>query len=223
MEIIDISLLISAETIVWPGDEKPRIEIAKNIQKHGYNLSTLHFGAHTGTHIDAPLHFLQGEIGVDKIPLDNLIGRAQVIDLSDKKERISSVDLERIKLESKILLLKTNNSELYDRKDFTPDFVYLDESAAKWLVEKEIRTIGIDYLSIASFSSGAKVHKLLLENGITIVEGLNLRDVKQGSYYFICLPLKIKNCDGAPARAVLIKEDLDIRVIKELQQDARRS
>lgn len=206
MEIIDISLLISAETIVWPGDEKPRIEITKNIQKHGYNLSKLYFGAHCGTHIDASSHFLEDAMGVDRISLENLIGRAQVLDLSDKKDKISAVDLEKVEFKSRILLLKTRNSKLYDRKDFTPDFIYLDESAAMWLVEKEIQTIGIDYLSIASFSSGAKVHKLLLENGITIVEGLNLRDVEQGSYYFICLPLKIKNCDGAPARAVLIKD-----------------
>jgi arylformamidase len=208
MEIIDISLSISAELIIWPGDEKPRIEIARNIQKHGYNLSTLHIGAHSGTHIDAPSHFIEGALGADKIPLENLIGRAQVIDFSDKRDKISSADFEKIELNSntRILLIKSRNSELYDKKDFTPDFVYLDESAAKWLIKKKIKTVGIDYLSIASFKSGAIVHKLLLENGISIIEGLILKNVKEGIYYLICLPLKIKNCDGAPARAVLIKD-----------------
>lgn len=209
MEIIDISLKIFPEMIVWPGDSKPRILLAKSIEKHGYNLSTLQLGAHNGTHIDAPSHFLKNAGGADQLPLDNLIGRAQVVDFSNSdREKISGADLESIDLESRILLLKTRNSELYDRREFSPDFVYLDESAAEWLLEKRISTVGIDYLSIARFSSGAKVHELLLKNGIVVIEGLNLRNVREGCYQLICLPLKIEGCDGAPARAVLIRDIL---------------
>lgn len=207
MEFIDISLEISSDMIVWPGDSKTRIENIKSIKKHGYNLSTLHLGAHAGTHIDAPLHFLEGGDGVEKVHLDNLIGRAQVLDFSDAdRKKISSADLEKKKPECKIVMLKTRNSGLHDRKDFTPDFVYIDVSAAEWLVANKIKTIGIDYLSIASFGSGVPVHQLLLKNGITVIEGLNLKMVKEGIYQLICLPLKIKGCDGSPARAVLIKQ-----------------
>ncbi len=207
MEFTDISLEISPEMIVWPGDSKTKIESTKSIKMHGYNLSTLHLAAHAGTHIDAPSHFLEGGDGVEKIRLDSLIGRAEVLDFSDAgRKKISSEDLERVKLESKIVLLKTRNSELYRSKDFTPDFVYIDESAAEWLVKHGIKTVGIDYLSIASFGSGIPVHKLLLKNGVTVIEGLNLREVKEGFYQLVCLPLKIKGCDGAPARAVLIRD-----------------
>ncbi len=168
------------------------------------NVSMMCMGTHTGTHVDPPIHFVEGGYTVDQIPLEHLYGSSEVIDLTDVKTEIKKEDIEHVR--SKIVLFKTRSSQLWNYGEFRKDYVYLSEDAARWVVENRVKTVGIDYLSIASFGEGAPVHKILLGGGVTIIEGLDLRDIKPGKYTLACLPLKIVAGDGAPARAILIEE-----------------
>jgi len=204
MKIHDITVSLSDETQAYPGDIPFQITREHSIPEAEFNVSTLVTGTHIGTHVDPPFHFIEGGYTVDKIPLDHLYGKAEVVDLVHVKTMVTAKDLKGIT--SDILLLKTRNSEFWASGKFRKDYVYLDESAALWASEHKIKTIGIDYLSIASFEDAATVHKLLLGSGITIVEGLDLHGIKPGKYTLACLPIKIKNGDGAPARALLIEE-----------------
>ncbi len=204
MKIHDISVSLSVDMPVYPGDPPLQITREHSIPEAEFNVSTLVTGTHIGTHIDPPFHFVEGGYTVDKIPLDHLYGKAEVVDLVHVKTMVTAEDLKGIT--SDILLLKTRNSEFWGSRTFRKDYVYLDESAALWAVEHKIKTIGIDYLSISSFEDAATVHKILLKNGITVIEGLDLRGIKPGTYTLACLPIKIKDGDGAPARALLIEE-----------------
>jgi arylformamidase len=168
------------------------------------NVSVISIGTHTGTHVDPPLHFVEGGAPLDRVPLDRFYGRAEVLDLTYVSRAITDDDLRGAG--EKILLFKTRNSSLWQHPEFREDYVYLDESGARWLAEHGVRTIAIDYLSIGSFKGGEAVHRLLLEGGILVVEGVNLSGVEPGVYTFACLPLKIRDGDGGPARAILIKE-----------------
>ncbi len=211
MKVIDISVIISEDMHVFPGDPKPLITRVLNISAGSpYNLSNLSISAHAGTHIDPPLHFLEGEKGIDKIKLDNLVGYAFVLDLTDLNEKITAEDLKKFEdhiKENDIILFKTKNSFLWKEKDFSKNYIYLTEEAAKYLIENGVRTVGTDYLSIEKFGSeGAKVHKGLLKNEILVIEGLDLSNAEQKKYFFVCLPLKIKDGDGGPSRAILIEE-----------------
>jgi arylformamidase len=167
------------------------------------NVSRLTFGVHTGTHVDAPLHFLEGAQGAEGILLDALVGPAVVVDATGVvsnalgEDELAGLDIpegvERV-------LLKTRNSELWARTDFTRDFVRLDGSGARFVIGRGIRTIGIDYLSIGD----REAHRELLGAGIVPVEGLDLRAIEPGEYTFLCLPLDVVGSDGGPARAVLV-------------------
>jgi arylformamidase len=204
MKLYDISVSLSDEMPVYPGDPPFKITRENSLPDVEFNVSTMATGNHIGTHIDPPFHFVEGGYTVDKIPLDHLYGSAEVVDLRHVKTMVTAADIEGVK--SDILLLKTRNSAFWASKEFKKDYVYLDESAALWAVEHKIKTIGIDYLSISSFEDAATVHKILLSNGITVIEGLDLRGIKPGKYTLACLPIKIKDGDGAPARALLIEE-----------------
>ena len=196
-KMIDISVGVSPDMPIYPGDPKPQIETISSIEVDGAKVSRISFGSHTGTHIDAPSHVFKDGATVDQIQLDGLVGKAIVLDLSTKEKAITGNDLEvayrlfkgisRIK----ILILKLENSSSY-----------LDESVADWIVANGFTTVGIDGLSV-DVQSQLVVHTKLLGNGINIVECLDLHNVDEGVYDFICLPLKIIGCDGAPARAVL--------------------
>jgi arylformamidase len=155
--------------------------------------------------VDAPRHFFDARPGADALPLDVLIGRAVVIDIPGPRRGIVAADLEREDLrDGSRVLLKTANSALWQSAAFHQDFAYLEESGARLLVERGVRLVGIDYLSIEQFKRpGAPVHHLLLEGGVVIVEGLNLTGVPAGAYEMMCLPLDIAGADGAPARVVL--------------------
>ncbi len=162
-----------------------------------------------GTHVDAPYHFLGGHTPtVEKLPLNLLIGRAYVLKLPDDVSLITVAELQKADIppRTRRLLLKTRNSKLWSRKekDFQTDFVALNRDAAQYLVERGIKLVGIDYLSIGPFHQGEATHKVLLQAGVVILEGLNLSDVTQGRYTLYCLPLKLAGSDGAPARAILI-------------------
>jgi arylformamidase len=209
MRIYDVSVPLSPKTPVYPGD--PGIEISswKSLD-HGdaANVSLLHFGAHSGTHVDAPSHFIAGATRVDSLPLSVLIGAAEVIEVP---ESVSTIDanfigdhcrpgLERV-------IFKTRNSGYWNGEDgFRTDYAHLDAGAATQLVKQGAKLVGIDYLSIEEFKSEKhETHLALLAKGVVILEGLDLREVPAGLYELICLPLRISggSGDGAPARAVL--------------------
>jgi arylformamidase len=203
MPIYDISVPLSAELPVYPGD--PLIEIRDSLTLANgdvANVSSLNFGAHTGTHVDAPAHFIENTKKVESLALDVLIGEAEVIEVPADKRVI---DEEFVKTSSTRVLFKTRNSGLWSR-DFKTDFTYLDLPAAKKLIENGVKLVGIDYLSIEQFGSQEhEVHRALLSHEVIILEGLNLTDVPAGKYELICLPLRLRSNlgDGAPARAVL--------------------
>jgi arylformamidase len=170
------------------------------------NDSDLFMNVHTGTHIDAPVHHLNGKGGADSVPLEAMIGEAWVIDVSKFKH----IDVEALesawpeKPTSRVLL-KTRNSELWKRGhgEFVTDYAALTESAGEWLLARDVRLVGIDYLSIQRFSDPPTIHRVLLAAGVVVLEGLNLSGVLAGAYELFCLPLKLVDADGAPARAVL--------------------
>ena len=166
-------------------------------------------GAHTGTHVDAPVHFIDGASGSETLDLKILIGPAIVIDAT-KEERISAKSLENFNIPegTERVLFRTRNSENWKVKShqFVPDFVAITRDGAEWLVKKGMKLVGIDYLSVGPFHQGAPTHTVLLEAGIIPVEGLDLSAITPGVYFLVCLPLKIKGSDGAPSRVVLLQD-----------------
>jgi len=210
MKIYDISIPISEDMHIFPGDPPFTVTKIKEISKgKTANVSSIAMGSHTGTHIDPPLHFVKDSQGIDKIPLDRFVGRAIVIDLCNVETEITKKDLDEFDekiTRGDIVLFKTKNSEIWNGKEFREDFIYLTKDAGQYLLKKGIKTVGIDYLSIEEYKNKtAPVHHLLLENDVIIIEGVNLKGIKPGEYFFACLPLKIKEGDGAPARAILIE------------------
>jgi arylformamidase len=201
MRIHDISISIYDGMPVFPGDPPPSIRRVISIPP--FSVSLMCTGTHVGTHVDPPAHFIEGGYTVDRIPLDHLYGPACVIEVPGAD--VVTADCLKGAGED-IILLKTKNSALWESGEFRKDYVYLDEGAARWAVEHRVKTIGIDYLSIGSFEGGDAVHRILLGAGITVIEGLDLRNIGPGRYTLACLPLKIKDGDGAPARALLIEE-----------------
>jgi arylformamidase len=211
MRIFDVSVRISPQMPVWPGDPPVQIERVERITKGDpANLTRLSLGAHTGTHVDAPYHFLEKGLKVDQLPLSTLIGSAYVVEVHPKEKTITATDLGGLGLPSTAqrLLIKTDNSYLWEGGllEFERNFIHLGGDAARWIVRQGIKLIGVDYLSVDSFDSKDKVvHHTLLEAGVVVIEGLNLSHVAQGVYQLYCLPLKIADGDGAPARVVLIR------------------
>jgi len=207
-EWIDISLTIKTGRIVWPGD--PEVVVSKLMQiKNGdiCNTSFLKCPVHVGTHIDAPLHFIDGGDGIETLPLSSLAGKARVIEINNKKEiPFSEIKDSGIK-EGDIVLFKTVNSSKYLKETtFNENYVYLSTEAARFLVSKKISTVGIDYYSIAGVNNNlTECHEVLLGAKVTIIEGLDLSKITAGEYEFICLPLKIEGSDGSPARAIIRK------------------
>jgi len=169
------------------------------------NVSKLSMGAHTGTHMDAPLHFFRTGKGIDTMPLTATIGRARVIEIRDpesiKPEELGSYQLQR---GERILFRTRNSARCWQTNDFVEDFVYISQEAARYLAVQEVQTVGVDYLSVGGFfKDGVETHHALLEAGIWIIEGLNLSNVVPGTYELVCLPLRIEGSDGAPSRAIL--------------------
>lgn len=202
----DISVPLKSGMPHWPGDPSVRIEKVRDMAKGDEaNLSTLFMGSHAGTHMDAPLHFLSGGAGLDTLPLDAVIGEARVIEI-EHSEFVSAGELGQHDIrKGERILLKTGNSARCWKSDFfVPDFVHLTTEAGHYLAGRGIRTVGIDYLSVGGYhAKGDEVHRALLQGGVWIIEGLDLSGVAPGTYELICLPLRVLNSDGAPARAVL--------------------
>ncbi|HVF56993.1 MAG TPA: cyclase family protein [Pyrinomonadaceae bacterium] len=211
MRIYDISVPISpGETPTYPGDPGIAVEAWSSISEgDAANVSMLHFGAHTATHIDAPAHFIEGAPGLSSVSLDALIGEALVVEMPPDVLAIDAGHVRaRVPEGTTRVLFKTRNSLFWEnsRGEFREDFTYVTPDGARALVECGVRLVGIDYLSIEKFGSvDFASHLALLSRGVVIVEGLDLRKVDAGLYELICLPLRIAagSGDGAPARAVL--------------------
>lgn len=209
--IRDLSVPLGEGFPVWPGDPPVVLERFLVRGRDGAaNASRLCCSVHAGTHVDAPLHVVDGACGADALDLSKLVGRAHVVDLRGR-ERIEAGDLDAANLpgDASRLLLRTDNSRLWVRTEhpFMESFVALTASAADWIVERGIELVGIDYHSVQPYSDASPyVHERLLGAGVVVVETLDLRDVEPGSYLLVCLPLKLMGSDGAPARAVLLDD-----------------
>mgnify|MGYP005842322467 CR=1 FL=1 len=205
MQTYDISLTISPEMPTWPGDPKVALERVNQIEQGANaNVSRIQMGVHTGTHVDAPYHFLQQGKTIDQLPLKVLTGRAYVLHLPDA-ERLTAQVLQNAEIppRTRRLLFRTRNSEYWRRqeKDFQTDFVGITADGADFLVKRGVKLIGVDYLSVAPYKQSRPTHEILLAAGVVIVEGLDLSEISQGRYTLFCLPLKLAGSDGAPARA----------------------
>jgi len=197
-EIIDISVGVQPGMIIYPGDPAVSLERVVSIADGAVcNVSRLDFGVHSGTHVDAPVHFIEGAPAAESLPLDVLIGPAEVVDLT-ATQRLDAESLGGLELGERVLL-KTRNSELWALDSFSGDHVALTESGAKALVAAGVRLVGIDYLTIGDEDA----HQVLLGAGVVAIESLDLRGVAPGEYELICAPLKLVGSDGAPARVLL--------------------
>lgn len=208
MRIYDISLMISPSMPTWPGDPSLVLERVKKIEDGSHNnVSRLELSVHTGTHVDAPYHFLPKGETVDTLSLSHLTGRVYVCHLPDVAEITAEV-LEQAEIppRTRRILFKTRNSEIWARREqnFQTDFVAITPDGAEFLVKRGIKLVGVDYLSVAPFGESQVTHQILLSAGVIVVEGVDLSQVPPGRYTLYCLPLKLSGSDGAPARAILI-------------------
>ncbi len=205
MEYFDVSVPIVDGMIHYAGNPPVHVTRVQSIDEGAdASLTAIDLGAHSGTHVDAPAHFLRGGAGVETLPLEVLIGPAEVIDATAATSALDLVTLRDLELPptgTERVIFKTRNSQLWERDDFTRDFVRLDGPAAELMIERGARLLAIDYLSIGNEDA----HRALLSAGVVCLEGLDLRRIQPGSYQLICLPLKISGSDGAPARAVLAR------------------
>jgi len=203
---IDISVTIKSGMVHWPGDPKVEIKQIHSIAKGATaNVSHLSMGSHTGTHMDAPFHFLPKGKGIDAIPLDATVGKARVIEIHDR-ELIKAEELKghNIRRGERILFKTINSKRCWKTDHFVKDFVYISAGAAQFLATRKVKSLGVDYLSVGGyFKDGEATHHALLKAGIWVIEGLNLSKIKSGEYELICLPLKLLHGDGAPARAMV--------------------
>ena len=211
MKVHDVTLVLRPGMTTWANEPGPTIEPLRRIAKgDSANVSVVSFGDHTGTHVDPPIHFIEGGTTVDARPLDALFGPCAVVAYHGV-EHVGAQWLDRaVPRDTERLLIRTRNSEIWNDPDakFTREFVALNASGARWCVDHGVRLIGIDYLSIepqGPEKEGYPAHKTLLGAGVVIIEGLDLRGILPGSYELVCAPLKIAGGDGAPARVLLIE------------------
>ena len=203
---IDVSVMLRTGMVSWPGDPPARITHALDMERGDpCTVSLLEMGAHTGTHMDALVHFIPGGIGIDDMPLEAAIGSARVILIRDRKSIKADELVRHVIRRGERVLFKTHNSDhCWDTDRFVEDFVYLSATAAQYLAERQIPLVGVDYLSVGGFrADGVETHQALLKAGIWIIEGLNLKRVRPGRVQMFYLPLKIAGGDGAPARVLV--------------------
>lgn len=212
MKIIDISLPISPQMAVWPDD--PPVELRQlSAIKNGddANVSQIQMSVHAGTHIDAPNHFIDSGKTIDELPLEKLIGQVLVMEIDSEVDIITEnvlsthVSTELLKTAKKVLF-RTRNSSLWKSHptDFQSNYVGIDKSGASYLAKLNLDLIGMDYLSVTSFTETIEPHQILLAKDIILLEGIDLSSVPGGVYQLFCLPLNIEGCNGAPARAILM-------------------
>ncbi|CAN5736657.1 cyclase family protein [soil metagenome] len=204
-KLLDVSVPLGQGLPTYPNNPPFELQPIKRMAEGGSsNVSRLVMGTHTGTHVDAPRHFIEDGIGVDALPLNLLIGRARVVELT-RRGGITADDLAAAGLREDLrVLFKTPNSALWNSEAFHEDYTHLTDAGARYLVEQGVKVVGIDYLSVEQFKKpGAPAHRTLLSNGVIIIEGLNLAEAEAGMYEMYCLPLPIVGGDGAPARVIL--------------------
>ena len=209
MKVYDISVPLRPNMPTYEGEPGPKLDFRKLLSKgDSATVSVLSLGSHTGTHVDAPSHFIDGAHGVEEMPLDALVGPAYVAEFGGDTH-ITAADLESMAIpgDCRRLLFKTRNGVFWNDSEFHTDFIALSPDAAAKLAGAGIRLVGIDYLSIERFHARPhEVHETLLASGVVILEGVDLRRVTAGSYLLVCAPLNVVGAEGAPARAFLIDQ-----------------
>jgi arylformamidase len=200
--LLDISLPVHPGMVVYPGDPEVRVDLVRSLVRgDDADMSRLDLGAHTGTHVDAPRHFIVDAPGADALSVDVLIGPAWVCDATGVQGDVDLAALDALDVPpgTERVLFRTGNSWLWARQTFSPEFAAVAPDAAAALVERGVRLVGVDYLSVGSHET----HRTLLGAGVVVVEGLDLRRAPTGPCRLICLPLRLVGADGAPARALL--------------------
>jgi arylformamidase len=211
VKVHDVTLTLRPGMTTWSNEPGPTIEPLRRIAKgDSANVSLVSFGDHTGTHVDPPIHFIEGGATVDRLPLDALVGPCAVVEHKGDAHVDAAWLAATVPANATRVLVKTRNSKIWDdpKAKFTRDFVAVNASGARWCVQNGVRLIGIDYLSIepqGPEKEGYPAHKTLLSAGVVIIEGLDLRGVSAGQYDLVCAPLLIEGGDGAPARVFLIE------------------
>jgi arylformamidase len=204
--VIDITMPLEHGMVRWPGDPEVIIELQASIEKGSVcNVTRLAMSAHTGTHMDAPRHFLENGVTMEEMPLDATVGVCRVLPIEDPV-CVRKAELEAFAIQpgERILFRTANSSRGYGHRMFHDDFVYVSNEAAKYLVDRRVRTVGVDYISIGGFHRDlVRTHLTILGAGIWVIEGLDLSAVEPGVYELLCLPLRMIGADGAPARAIL--------------------
>ncbi len=207
---IDVSVTLRTGMVTWPGDPPAHFSHALSIERGDpCTVSLLEMGAHSGTHMDAPAHFVAGGAGIDTMPLDAAIGPARVIAIEDPESiKVDELAQHAIQTGERVLFKTRNSDRAWEADPFHEDFVYLSAPAAQYLVDRGVRLVGIDYLSVGGFEAdGVETHQALLSAGIWVIEGLYLGQVRPGQVELICLPIKIAGGDGAPSRALVRQVD----------------
>ncbi len=203
---IDVSMPIRSGMLRWPNDPAVEVRSVKALRRgDSCALSVLTLGSHTGTHVDAPSHFLEGAPSVDQMPCAAMLGPARVIAIRDPEViGVEELRAARIRRGERVLFRTANSSRDWASQPFAPGFVYVATEAAQWLARIGVHTVGVDYLSVGGYKkNGTPVHRALLGAGIWIIEGLQLSSVRPGRYDLICLPLRLEGGDGSPARVLL--------------------
>jgi arylformamidase len=205
-EVFDVSVLVQGEMPIWPDNPAATLERVLSIAHGGQaNISELCCGVHTGTHVDAPNHFIEGAGGVDTLDVDALVGLAKVVDMRMVEHVIDAAALSRVNLgDARRVLFVTRNSQLWNKPSFEPDFVSIAPDAARLLSSSGVQLVGIDYLSVGS----PETHRVLLGAGVICLEGLDLRLIEPGWFQLFCGPVKLASADGAPARVFLRKQGI---------------
>lgn len=203
---IDVSMPLFTGTAAWPGDPKVKLGRVHDVQKGApCTLSMVTLCAHSGTHMDAPSHFIGGAATMDDLPFEAAMGRARVIEIEDP-ESIKPEELARwhIRRGERLLFKTANSARAWNKERFDEDFVHISPEGARFLAGRGVRLVGVDYLSVGGFKTdGAATHRALLEAGVWLLEGLDLSRVEPGAVELVCLPIRLAGAEGAPARALV--------------------
>ncbi len=205
---IDVSVPIRPGMVHWPDDPEVEVDrVADTAKGCAWNLSQIRMSAHTGTHVDAPLHVVAGGTAIEQMPLEAVVGRARVIEIAGPRA-IEPRELrdKDIQPGQRILFRTTNSQRCWTDSRFVEDYVGVSPAAAEYLVQRRVRAVGTDHLSVGPYGpDGERTHRVLLQAGVWLIEGLNLSAAPAGQYEMVCLPLKLVGAEGAPARAILRK------------------
>lgn len=205
---IDVTATLDpATTPVYEGDAPMKFDFLRDMRKgDNLTLSVYSMGAHSGTHVDAPMHFIADGAPVDRVELDRMMGAARVIEIPDSVQAIDAAELNRHHWSGATrVLFRTRSSHRgwMDSTGFHRDFAYIAADAAQLLADSGVVLVGVDYISAEEFGAPPRTHQILLGRGIPIVEGMYLRGVRAGDYDLIVLPIKVRGHEGAPARAIM--------------------